>query len=160
MAERRSSSRSLLVAGVLLVVLVLAVLLRGSTALLAAASVAAVVGLLLAVTPLLRSDGIDWDWQPKGVDETPPEPGVARVRRLLDPSAADPEAPARLQSLVRVIAKDRVSARAGGLGEDAPAADPTTALARYLAGPPRLLDLAEVERVITDLETLTPRRTT
>lgn len=142
-----------------MLVLVLAVALRGSVALLAVASAAAVIGLLLSVVPLLRDDGIDWDWQPGRADEIPPEPGVGRLRLLLDPSPSDPHAGERLQDLVRAIASDR-AARAGSPGEDSMATDESTALGRYLAGAPRRLDLAEAERVITELEGLAPRRTT
>lgn len=160
MAEPQATRRAALFLALGIIVLALAVGLRGPVALVALATAAAVVGLLFAGVPLLRGDGIDWDWQPKRMDALTPEPGIGRVRLLLDPGGADSGAPARLQALVRAIAQDRVSARSAVLSQDAPAPDATTALARYLAGPPRRLDLAEVERVITDLETLTPRRTT
>ncbi|MEO5609006.1 MAG: hypothetical protein ABIQ92_05070 [Ornithinibacter sp.] len=159
MAERRAGRRVAPFAILGLAALVLAVALRGSVALLAIATGAVGIGLLLTGIPLLRDDGIDWDWQPKRSDEVPPEPGVARLRLLLDPGGADPGAPERLQALVRALAHDRLSTRARVPGPDSPAPGPNTTLTRYLADPPRRLDLDEIERVITDLESLTPRRT-
>ncbi|MEO7422184.1 MAG: hypothetical protein ABIU87_07305 [Ornithinibacter sp.] len=159
MAERRTTYRVASFTAIGLAGLVLAVALRGSVALLAIATGAVVIGLLLTGIPLLRDDGIDWDWQPKRADEVPPEPGVARLRLLLDPSGVDPGAPERLQALVRALAQDRVSTRSRGPGPDSPAPGPSTTLTRYLADPPRPLDLDEVDRVITDLESLIPRRT-
>lgn len=159
MAEPRGTRRPLLLVALGLAVLAIAVVLRGTVALLALATAAAVLALLLAGIPLLRSDRIDWDWQPKRADELRPEPGVARLRLLLDPGSADPAGPEQLRALVRAIAHDRLSTRSADLVQDPPP-DPGSALAHYLAGPPRVLDLAEVERIITDLENLTPRRTT
>ena len=102
-----------------------------------------------AVPPLLRHDGLDWDWQPRRTEDVPPEPGIANLRRLLAPAADDTGATARLQELVRAIAADR--ARGGPTGDGR--------LTAYLSGPPRRLDLGEVEAVITELEALSPKDT-
>ena len=126
-----------------MVVLLLA-LARGPVALLAAASVAVVVGIAMAIPPLMAHDGIDWDWLPDRAVEIPPEPGIANLRRLLAPDATDTAAPAQLQQLVRAVAADRARGEEYGRGR----------LARYLEGPPRALDLAEADALITELEAL------
>jgi hypothetical protein len=131
-------------AGAGLVVLALVVAARGPVALLAVATVAVLAGFVLAVPPLLRHDGIDWDWLPDRAVEVPPEPGIANLRRLLAPTRGDTAAPEHLQSLVRAIAADRADGAAYGDGR----------LAAYLARPPRVLDLAEADAVITELEAL------
>ncbi len=126
-----------------MLVLLLA-LARGPVALLAAASVAVVVGIAMAIPPLMAHDGIDWDWLPDRAVEIPPEPGIANLRRLLAPDATDTAAPAQLQQLVRAIAADRARGEEYGRGR----------LAGYLDGPPRALDLAEADALITELEAL------
>jgi hypothetical protein len=136
--------RLLLLAGGGLVALVLLALARGPVALLAAASVAVLAGIVLALPPLLRHDGIDWDWLPDRDADVPPEPGIANLRRLLAPSAGDTAAPAQLQQLVRAIADDRAGGGGYGAGR----------LARYLERPPLTLDHAEADAVITELEAL------
>lgn len=140
----RAGLRPLLLAGAGLVALGLVVAARGPVALLAVATVAVLFGFVLAVPPLLRHDGIDWDWLPDRAVEVPPEPGIANLRRLLAPTTGDTAAPAQLQLLVRAIATDRADGEAFGHG----------ALATYLAGRPRVLDLAEADAVITELEAL------
>jgi len=140
----RTGLRPLLLAGAGLVVLVLVVVARGPVALLALATVAVLAGFVLAVPPLMGHDGIDWDWLPDRAADVPPEPGIANLRRLLAPSAGDTAAPAQLQLLVRAIATDRAGGDEYGRGR----------LAAYLAAPPRLLDLAEADAVITELEAL------
>ena len=142
--------RPLLVAGGLAVVLLLLVLARGPLALVAAASVAVLAGFLLAVPPLLRHDGIDWDWLPDRAQEVPPEPGIATLRRLLAPKPGDTAAPANLQALVRAIAEDRSSGTVPDGGR----------LAAYLDHPPRTLDLAEADAIITELEALPTKEST
>jgi hypothetical protein len=129
--------------------MVLLVATRGPIALLAAATLGVLAGVVLGVPPLLRHDGIDWGWRPDLEHETPPEPGIANLRRLLAPAPDDTAAPARLQELVRAIAEDRAqgAGTAGG------------ALTAYLSGAPRRLSLDEVEAVITDLETLSQKET-
>lgn len=122
---------------------------RGPVALLAAATLAVLTGALLGLPPLLGHDGIDWRWQPRRADDVPPEPGIATLRRLLTPAKGDTAAAVELQDLVRAIAEDR--ARGGPVGG--------SRLAAYLSGPPRHLDLDEVESLITDLETLSPKET-
>lgn len=139
-----SGRRLLLALAAGLAVLVLLVVARGPVALLAAATLAVVTGLVLGVPPLLRHDGIDWDWRPELEQQSPPEPGIANLRRLLAPAQDDTAAPARLQDLVRAIAEDRAT---GEL--------PTgSTLAAYLSTPPRRLSLDEADAVITELETL------
>lgn len=151
MAEAaRPGARSLLLAGGGLVALVLLVLARGPVALLAVASVAVLAGIVMAVPPLLRHDGIDWDWLPDRAAEVPPEPGIANLHRLLSPTPGDTTAPGQLQQLVRAIAAER--AEHGELGRGR--------LAAYLDGPPRVLDLAEADAVITELEALPTQETT
>ena len=98
-----------------MLVLLLA-LARGPVALLAAASVAVVVGIAMAIPPLMAHDGIDWDWLPDRAVEIPPEPGIANLRRLLAPDATDTAAPAQLQQLVRAIAVDRARGEEYGRG--------------------------------------------
>lgn len=146
----RTSSRPLLLTAAAVVALVLLIVLRGPVVLLAAASVAVMVGFVLAVPPLLRHDGIDWDWLPDRGDEAPPEPGIATLRRLLSPAASDTASAGQLQHLVRAIADDRADGR--GLG-DGP-------LAAYLDGPPRRVDLREVDTLITALEALPTKEST
>jgi hypothetical protein len=146
-ADRSPGSRSLLLLAGGVLALGVVALLRGPVALLAAASVAVAVGFVLAIPPLLRHDGIDWDWLPDRADEVPPEPGIATLRRLLAPTATDTGAPAQLQELVRAVAEDRAAGRGVGDG----------LLADYLAGPPRRLDLREVDSIVTALETLPTR---
>ena len=124
--------------------LVLLSLARGPVALLAAASVAVLAGVVLAIPPLLKHDGIDWDWLPGQAADLPPEPGIASLQRLLAPSSGDTAAPDRLQQLVRAIADDR--AGSGGYGSGR--------LATYLERPARTLDLAEAETLIAELEAL------
>jgi hypothetical protein len=159
-ADRQPLPRAALVGGGLLLVLALAVVLRGPVALMAVASAAAVIGLLLTVTPLLRDDHVDWDWQPLRADEIPPEPGVGRIRVMLLAGRDDAEAAARLQDLVRRLAEDRAGTASGRHTAGPGSAAGPTALDRYLAGPPRHLDPDALDGVLTDLEALTPRRTT
>jgi len=139
----------LLLAAAGIVVLLLLVLARGPVALLDVATVAVLAGFVLAVPPLLRHDGIDWDWLPGRAVEVPPEPGIANLRRLLAPTAGDTAAGEQLQRLVRAIAADRADGDAYGRGR----------LAAYLDAPPRVLDLAEAEAVITELEALPTQET-
>ena len=151
MADRpRLALRPLLLIGAGLVVLVLVVIARGPVALLAVASVAVLAGFVLAVPPLMGHDGIDWDWLPDRAVEVPPEPGIANLRRLLAPTAGDTAAPEQLQLLVRAIATDRAGGDAYGGGH----------LAAYLSARPRVLDLAEADAVITELEALPIQETT
>ncbi len=153
MADRRPSPRATAAIGSgLLLVLVLTVV-RGPVALAALGTAAVVVTVLAAVVPLQRPDGVDWDWLPGRAAEVPPEPGIANLRMLLDPSSADTGAPARLQALVRAIAEDQP------VGSSDPEHG-TGALARYLSGPPRPLPLDEVEAVVADLESLSASKET
>ena len=140
----RVGARPLLLVGAGTLVIVLITIARGPVALLAVASVAVLTGIVLAVPPLLKHDGIDWDWLPDRAVEVPPEPGIANLRRLLAPEPGDTAAPGQLQQLVRAVAEDRAPDRAYGRGR----------LAAYLDAPPRLLDLAEADAVITELEAL------
>ena len=130
--------------------LVLLLVLRGPVVLLAVATVGVAAGLVLAVPPLLRHDGIDWDWLPDRGAELDPEPGIATLRRLLSPTATDATATGELQDLVRAIAEDRAQGRELDDG----------ALAAYLDGPPRRLDLREVGTLITALEALPTKEST
>jgi len=149
-AERSGpGTRPLVLAGAGVVVLVLVSIARGPVALLAAASVAVIAGFVLAVPPLLRHDGIDWDWLPDRALDVPPEPGIANLRRLLAPSPGDTAAPEQLQQLVRAIADDRADAGQYGNGR----------LAAYLAAPPRALGPTEAAAVITELEALPAKET-
>lgn len=134
-------------------VLVALTLARGLVVLAAAAGVALVVSALGAVLPLQRDDGVDWDWLPRRLDDTPPEPGIGALRRLLAPNRADTAAPAELHDLLRAIAAERAASTGTGVPPDGP-------LARYLSAPPRRLTLAEAEDVLADLESLrTPHPT-
>ena len=87
---------------------------------------------------------------PDRAAEVPPEPGIAKLRRLLAPEAGDTAAPGQLQQLVRAVAEDRAPDLAYGRGR----------LAAYLDAPPRQLDLAEADAVITELEALPLQETT
>ena len=129
--------------------LVLVTVARGPVALLAAATLAVLVGAVLGLPPLLRHDGIDWTWRSGRTDDVPPEPGIATLRRLLGPATNDATAAVELHQLVRAIADDRTRGRPLTGGR----------LATYLAGPPRSLDLDEVDRLITELEALKPKET-
>jgi hypothetical protein len=129
--------------------LVLVTVARGPVALLAAATLALLVGAVLGLPPLLRHDGIDWTWRSGRTDDVPPEPGIATLRRLLGPAANDATAAVELHQLVRAIADDRTRGRPLTGGR----------LAAYLSGPPRSLDLDEVDRLITELEALKPKET-
>lgn len=140
----RAALRPLLLTGAGLVVLALVVAVRGPVALLAVATVAVLTGFVLAVPPLMAHDGIDWDWLPDRAVDVPPEPGIANLRRLLAPTTGDTTAPEQLQRLVRDIAADRADGDDYGRGR----------LAAYLSAPPRVLDLAEADAVITELEAL------
>jgi hypothetical protein len=144
-----SAVRPLLLAGGGLVLVLLLALARGPVALLAASSVAVIVGIAMAIPPLMGHDGIDWDWLPDRAVEIPAEPGIANLRRLLAPDATDTAAPAQLQQLVRAIATDRASNEEYGRGR----------LAGYLDGPPRALDLTEADALITELEALPTQET-
>ncbi|MFL6079852.1 MAG: hypothetical protein ACJ714_07980 [Ornithinibacter sp.] len=147
--SRRPGLRPLLLVAAGLVVLALVVAARGPVALLAVASVAVLAGFVLAVPPLMRHDGIDWDWLPDRVAEVTPEPGIANLHRLLAPTTGDTAAPEQLQLLVRAIAAERADGEAYGHGR----------LAAYLAARPRVLDLAEADAVITELEALPTQET-
>ncbi len=140
----RVGTRPLLLVGAGLVVIVLVTIARGPVTLVAVASAAVLVGIVLAVPPLLQHYGIDWDWLPDRAVEVPSEPGIANLRRLLAPEPGDTAAPEQLQLLVRTIAADRADGEAYGHGR----------LAAYLAARPRVLDLTEAEAVITELEAL------
>ncbi|MFQ6172966.1 hypothetical protein ACK8HX_15250 [Oryzobacter sp. R7] len=139
--------RSWLLTGALLVLVVVLVLARGPVALLAAASVALIAAFVIGLPPLLRPDGIDWDWRPGRADEVVPEPGIAAIRRLLAPAKGDDEAVARLHEVLGAVAADRAPR---GLPED-------SRLAAYLAGPPRSLSTDEVDALVTELEALSPK---
>ncbi len=131
--------------GAVVLVLVLLTLARGPVALLAAATVAVVAAFVLGLPPLLRPDGIDWDWRPGGAAEARAEPGIAALARLLDPAPSDTEAATQLHALVTALAADRAphGVPAGG------------ALSTYLTSPPRRLSAAEADALITELEALT-----
>ena len=129
--------------------LVLVTVARGPVALLAATTLAVLVGAVLGLPPLLRHDGIDWTWRSGRTDDVPPEPGIATLRRLLDPGRGDATAAAELQELVRAIADDRTRGRPVAAGR----------LPAYLSGPPRPLDLDEVDSLISELEALNPKET-
>lgn len=158
MAERPGTTRPrwavpAVAAGTLVVLLLIAV--RGPVALLAAACVLLLAAVVVGLVPLLGHDGIDWDWQPGRADDVPPEPGIAATRRLLAPSERDTTADAELQALLRAIADDRLGPHPPAEGRYGHGA-----LATYLAGPPRRLSLAEAERLVADLEALSPTKET
>ena len=151
MAEPPSPDRRILVGvAAAACVLVLVTVARGPVALLAAATLAVLVGAVLGLPPLLRHDGIDWTWRAGRTDDVPPEPGIATLRRLLGPGTNDATAAVELHQLVGAIADDRTRGRPLTVGR----------LAAYLSGPPRSLDLDEVDRLITELEALKPKETT
>jgi hypothetical protein len=136
-----------LLTGFLTALVVVLLLARGPVALLAAASVALIAAFALGLPPLLRADGIDWDWRPGRADEVVPEPGIAAIRRLLAPAKGDEEAAARLHELVGAVAADRAPQ---GIPEGG-------RLAAYLAAPPRRLSTDEVDVLLTELEALFPK---
>lgn len=133
-----------LLAGVLALLVVVLVLARGPVALLAAASVALLAAFVVGLPPLLRQDGIDWDWRPGRADEVVPEPGIAALRRLLAPARGDDEATVQLHALVAAIAADRAPR---GLPQGG-------RLAAYVSGPPRRLSTDEVDALVSELEAL------
>lgn len=147
------TQRRLLLGAALAVVLLLT-LARGLVAVSALASAALIVCFVGVVVPLQRDDGIDWHWLPRRADEVPPEPGIGRLRGLLDPDRHDTGAAERLQDLLRELADDRGS---GGGRLAPPEGGP---LARYLAGAPRTLTRTEAEAVLADLESLTSTKET
>ena len=150
MAEPPSSGRRILLAvAAAACALIVVTVARGPVALLAAATLAVLVGALLALPPLLRHDGTDWTWRSRRTDDIPPEPGIATLRRLLDPATNDATAAVELHELVRAIADDRTRGRPLRVGR----------LSAYLSDPPRSLDLDEVDRLITELEALNPKET-
>ena len=150
MAEPPSSGRrTLLAVAAAACALIVVTVARGPVALLAAATLAVLVGAVLALPPLLRHDGIDWTWRAGRTDDVPPEPGIATLRRLLDPATNDATAAVELHELVRAIADDRTRGRPLRGGR----------LSAYLSDPPRSLDLDEVDRLITELEALNPKET-
>lgn len=147
MSEARlAGRRAWLLAGAAVLVVVVLVATRGLVALLAAASVVVLAAYVLGLPPLLKPDGIDWDWRPGGTTELRPEPGIANLARLLDPSPGDAEAAVRLHELVGALAADRAP---HGAPRDGP-------LAAYLSGPPRRLSPAEAAGIVTALEDLSP----
>ncbi len=156
MADRRPSPRAAAALGAGLLLVVVLTVVRGPVALAALGTAAVVVTVLAAAVPLQRPDGVDWDWLPGRAAEVPPEPGIATLRLLLDPSSGDTTAPERLQALVRAIAEDHP----GGPIDPAGGTAGTGALARYLSGPPRPLPLDEVEAVVADLESLSASKET
>ena len=150
MAELRlSGRRAWLLGGAAVLVVVALVAARGLVALLAAATVVVLAAYVLGLPPLLRPDGIDWDWRPGGTTELRPEPGIANLARLLDPAATDHEAAARLHELVAALAADRSP---HGPPRDGP-------LAAYLAAPPRRLSPAEAATIVSALEDLPTEET-
>lgn len=151
MREPMTRRRRLALFLALAAVLTALTLARGLVVLAAAASVALVVAAVGAVLPLQRDDGLDWDWLPRRVEDAPPEPGIAALRRLLAPNRADTAAPAELHDLLGTLAAERVSS-SGAPGAAGTTGRPDGPLARYLAAPPRRLTLAEVEAVLADLE--------
>jgi len=138
----------ILAAAVVLVVTVLT-LTRGPVTLVAVAMTALAVALALGLPPLLRPDGVDWDWRPGRASEVRPEPGMATLQRLLTPSFDDKAAHAQLHEIVTSLAADRAphGIPEGGL------------LAQYLGAPPRRLSAAEADTIITELEALTTQET-
>ncbi|WP_249138587.1 hypothetical protein [Phycicoccus avicenniae] len=128
-------------AGVAVVVLTAV---RGVVVLLAVASLLLAAAVGLGLLPLLRRDDVDWDWLPGRAEAPTPEPGLARLHRLVAPSATDTTADRELHDLVGTLADER-----GATGRPGPLAD-------YLAGPPRRLDLAALEAVVDDLDTVPP----
>jgi hypothetical protein len=135
------------VAVAVVLVVVLLTVARGPVALLAAATVAVLTAFVLGLPPLLRPDGIDWDWRPGGVEELRPEPGIANLYRLLEPAPTDTEAPVRLHELVTALAADRAPH----------GVPPGGALAAYLTSPPRRLSATETDTLITELEALSAK---
>lgn len=133
-----------LAAAAVLVAVVLT-LVRGPVVLQALAAAAVGVALIAFVPVLVRRDDVDWAWFPRRADDVPPEPGIATLRRTLQPGPRDTGAPERLHDVVTRIARDR-----------APHGVPPGPLATYLAAPPRPTTLEEVERLVTELEALAP----
>ncbi|PKW28040.1 hypothetical protein [Phycicoccus duodecadis] len=140
-------ARAGLAAGAVVLV-VLLTLVRGPVVLQALAAAAVGVALIALVPVLVRRDDVDWAWFPRRADDVPPEPGIATLRRTLQPEPRDTGASERLHDIVTRIADDR-----------APHGVPPGPLATYLAAPPRPTSLEEVERLVTELEALSPGAT-
>lgn len=157
MRELLTHPRRLALVVAALAVLTLLTLARGLVALAALTTTALVVCLVGMLLPLLRDDGIDWDWLPRAADEQAPEPGIARLQWLLAPRRGDPAAATELQELVRRLAHEQVAPH-GRPGAEAAPRFGDGPLARYLAGPPRTLTPAEAGAVLADLEHLTPTK--
>lgn len=147
MADLLEGRRPWVVGGAVVAVVVLVTVVRGPVALAAAATVALLAAAVVGVPPLLKPDGIDWDWRPGGADELRVEPGIANLRRLLSPAKGDDEAAVRLHELVTALAADRAPLGPPGSGP----------LVDYLGAPPRRLSAAEADAVITDLEQLSTK---
>lgn len=122
-----------------MLVLVLAVA-RGPVVLAAAGAVVLAVAayLLLDVT---RPSRPDWSWGERSSVAVEYEGRMGTLAALVDPEGRDVDSPARLQRWFRQLAARRVAAP-----------DPGSALADYLAGPPRRLSLTEVDRLLTELD--------
>jgi hypothetical protein len=134
--ERRR--RLLLGAGVVLVVLLTVV--RGPVMLAAAGAVVlAVAGYRLV--EVTRPSRTDWAWGERPHHTVEYEGRMGVLATLVDPEGRDTDSPARLQRWFRQVA--------GGHLTPPPTGSP---LAEYLAGPPRRLTLAEVDRLLTELD--------
>ncbi len=143
MGDRR---RRLVVAVGAALVLVLTVL-RGPVVLAAAAAVALAVAAyrMLEVTRPTRSD---WAWGTQADPAVEYEGRMGSLAALVDPEGRDPDSPARLQRWFRQVASGRVGDRGAAAARDGA----SSALSDYLTGPPRRLTLAEVDRLLTDLD--------
>jgi hypothetical protein len=136
--------RGLLLVGVAVVVLGLTAA-RGPVVLAAAGAVVLAVA-AYRVAEVIRPTRSDWrSTADVAVDY---EGRLDALATLLDPDGRDPDSPARLQSWFRQVASGRAPRRAG----EAPGGTPTTPLADYLDGPPRRLTVADVDRLLTDLD--------
>ncbi len=120
-------------------VLLLAVL-RGPVVLAAAGAVVLAVAAyrLLEVS---RPSRTDWSWGERPGAAAEYEGRMGALATLADPEGRDTDSPARLQRWFRQVAAGHTTAPATG-----------SALAEYLTGPPRRLTLAEVDRLLSELD--------
>ncbi len=138
--------RRLLLVGGAVIVLALT-LLRGPVVLAAAAALVLAVAAyrLIGVARPSRSD---WTWGTRADAAVEYEGRMGTLASLVDAEARHPDSPARLQHWFRHVASGRATRRRAYSEGVAP----SSALDDYLAGPPRRLTVAEVDRLLTELD--------
>ena len=136
MGEQR---RRLLLGAAAVLVVVLAVL-RGPVVLAAAGAVVLAVAAYRLVE-VSRPSRADWAWGERPRNAVEYEGRMGALAALVDPEGRDTDSPARLQRWFRQVA-----------GGHRTAPPPGSPLADYLAGPPRRLTPAEVDRLLAELD--------